>query len=83
MNRIQEAYEALIDRLEAQVKEMGDESISDNKVIISLLDFILSHHGLAVTRTLAEEIESKGGRCIVECVEDMAHSRGLDLVEEA
>lgn len=81
MSRLQRAYEALIDDLEAEIAKSTKTSISDNKVILDLLRFILKHHGRKKTLELAEKLEREGGICLVEAVEEECHMTGLDLVE--
>lgn len=82
MSNMNRAYEALIDRLDEEIDELNKRFDGEILAVDLLLDFILDHHGAKVTKELAQAIEKKGGKDIVDFVNDKCYERGLDLVEE-
>ena len=66
MKHTQEAYEALVDKLKADLEEAAKDEEKSQRERIDIeqifRDFIYNHHGKQVLMSLAKEIDKKTGR---------------------
>lgn len=71
MTNMQEAYEALVEKLRAEISRMDERLGQENAAISHLLDYIYFTDGEENVRAVAKQAEEKGARDLTSYVEDL------------